>query len=150
MGMDFADWLTLSLFQEATQLKTVPTVVAVIRADSSKMEIQAVGIGIREGRRPAESAGADVTQRAVMRVAEARSRVKHAARNIYYIPGRAALIIGEGTALSLRRRNLHRRSRLPLRGRRSSVSKRLSVLADRSCPLSVLMRHRSAVRPAFG
>ena len=75
MGMDFADWLTLSLFLEATQRKTVPTVVAVIRADSSKMEIQAVGIGICEGRRPAESAGADVTQRAVMRVAEARSRV---------------------------------------------------------------------------
>ena len=68
-----------SLFLEATQLKTVRTVTAVLRADPYEAEAQAVGIASRRERRPAEPVVADVPQSTVSPstkgVAEARGRV---------------------------------------------------------------------------
>jgi hypothetical protein len=67
-----------TLFLEATQLKTVRTVTAVLRADPYEAEAQAVGIASRRERRPAEPVVADVPQSTVSPstkgVAEARGR----------------------------------------------------------------------------
>ncbi len=47
---------------EATQLKTVRTVIVVLRVDPIVVEVQEVGIGARNRRRPAVPVVADVTQ----------------------------------------------------------------------------------------
>ncbi len=47
------------LFLEATQRKAVRTVVAAMRNNSQVIEIQAVGIGVRNRRSPTVSGGAD-------------------------------------------------------------------------------------------
>ena len=47
---------------EATQLKTVRTVIVVLRVDPIAVEVQEVGIGARNRRRPAVPVVADVTQ----------------------------------------------------------------------------------------
>ena len=71
-----ASWAAEPLFLEATQLKTVRTVMAVLRADPIVVEVQEVGIGARNRRRPNVPAGADGIQCAVSfvmsGVAEAR------------------------------------------------------------------------------
>ncbi len=53
-----------SLFLEATQRKTVPTVMAVLRKEPAGVEVQEVGIGTFRWncRRPAVAAVADITQ----------------------------------------------------------------------------------------
>ena len=51
-----------SLFLEATQLKTEPTAIAALRTEPGGAEVQVVGIGTRNGRRPTEPGVADVTQ----------------------------------------------------------------------------------------
>ena len=67
-----------ALFLEATQLKTVPTAIVVLRIEPSGVEVQDVGIvtSLRNRRRPATPAAADVIQRTVSveisGVAEAR------------------------------------------------------------------------------
>ena len=70
---------TLSLFLEATQLKTERTVIAVLRADPTEAEVQEVGGDACYCRRPAVSAGAGgiqfsrtVFSRSIPAVAEAR------------------------------------------------------------------------------
>ena len=67
----------LSLFLEATQLKTVPTVVEGIRGEPIEtVEIQVVDVATRCGRRPTIPVLADAIQRTRAAVAIARSRVK--------------------------------------------------------------------------
>ena len=72
----------LSLFLEATRLKTERTTDVVIRVDPAGVEAQVVGVGTRRnGRRPAVPVAADAIQRtssiasSSTAVAEARSRV---------------------------------------------------------------------------
>ncbi len=66
----------LSLFLEATQLKTVPTANVVLRADPSVAEVQVVGTATprRNRRRPDVPGAAGVIQRTVVSVAVARGR----------------------------------------------------------------------------
>ena len=66
----------LSLFLEATQLKTVRTAIAALRADPSVAEAQGAGIATprRNRRRPDVPGVADVIQRTVLISAEARGR----------------------------------------------------------------------------
>ncbi len=61
------------LFLEATQLKAVRTAAAVLRIEPAVVEAQVVGIGTRNGRRPAVSAVADGIQCTVVSVAAARA-----------------------------------------------------------------------------
>ena len=61
-----------SLFLEATQLKTVRTVAAVLRIEPAVAEAQVVGIGTRNRRRPAVPVAADAIQRTGAGVATAR------------------------------------------------------------------------------
>ena len=67
-----------SLFLEATQLKTVRTAIAVMRVDANGIELQAVGIGLPKGRRPAEPGVTDGPQSPktfiIPRIAVARGR----------------------------------------------------------------------------
>ena len=66
----------LSLFLEATQLKTVCMVAAIIRDDFSivKEQVECIGVVCRHRRRPVESVAADAPQRTFAVAADARSR----------------------------------------------------------------------------
>ena len=59
---------------EATQLKAVRTVIVVIRVDPAVIEVQEVGIGTRNRRRPTVPVAADVIQRTGAVVAVARRK----------------------------------------------------------------------------
>ena len=73
---------------EATQRKTVRTVVAVLRSEPAVAEAQVVGIGTRNGRRPTVPVGADVTHCPktfiIPRIAVARGRVPLGTRKLEF------------------------------------------------------------------
>ena len=95
----------LSLFLEATQLKAGRTVAAALRTEPAVVEAQVVGIGTRNGRRPAEPVGADVIQLSrsscrisIPAVAEARGRVLLGTRRLFFLSQGFFLPIPGGNA----------------------------------------------------
>ncbi len=80
-GCFFLAKVSFFLSQEATQRKAVRTEVEILRNDPGVVELQAVGIAARRGRRPTVPVGADVIQLSrsscrisIPAVAEARGR----------------------------------------------------------------------------